>query len=141
MFQSYGRYRYGGWSLSCAIAKVGIFKVLRTKKPSKPVECLPREVTRRYCRPTSNLCGGSNAGELGGSAILAIDSLKSASNTVVKFVCLVSAPFRRCGSFTGSSPDVEIFIAAILDGHLNETAISFQDWRCRDVFGAAYNEF
>ena len=54
----------------------------------------------------------------GGSAILAIDSLKKRGASHIKFVCLVSAP-EGVKALQEAHPDVDIFTAA-LDDHLNE---------------------
>ena len=54
----------------------------------------------------------------GGSAILAIDSLKKRGAHNIKFVCLVSAP-EGVKALQEAHPDVEIFTAA-LDERLNE---------------------
>ena len=54
----------------------------------------------------------------GGSAILAVDSLKKRGASNIKFVCLVSAP-EGVKALQAAHPDVEIFTAA-LDERLNE---------------------
>ena len=54
----------------------------------------------------------------GGSAILAVDSLKKRGASNIKFVCLVAAP-EGVKALQAAHPDVEIFTAA-LDEHLNE---------------------
>ena len=54
----------------------------------------------------------------GGSAILAVDSLKKRGASNIKFVCLVSAP-EGVKALQEAHPDVEIFTAA-LDERLNE---------------------
>ena len=61
----------------------------------------------------------------GGSAILAVDSLKKRGASNIKFVCLVSAP-EGVSPSRSLHPDVEIFTAA-LDERLKRTlVISFQ---------------
>ena len=54
----------------------------------------------------------------GGSAILAVDSLKKRGASNIKFVCLVAAP-EGVKALQEAHPDVEIFTAA-LDERLNE---------------------
>ena len=54
----------------------------------------------------------------GGSAILAVDSLKKRGASHIKFVCLVAAP-EGVEALQTAHPDVEIFAAA-LDERLNE---------------------
>ena len=54
----------------------------------------------------------------GGSAILAVDSLKKRGASHITFVCLVAAP-EGVKALQTAHPDVEIFAAA-LDERLNE---------------------
>ena len=54
----------------------------------------------------------------GGSAIMAIDSLKKRGASNIKFVCLVAAP-EGVRALQEAHPDIDIFTAA-LDDHLNK---------------------
>ncbi|AOF48078.1 MAG: uracil phosphoribosyltransferase [Tetragenococcus halophilus] len=54
----------------------------------------------------------------GGSAIMAIDSLKKRGASNIKFVCIVSAP-EGVKALQEAHPDIDIYTAA-LDDHLNE---------------------
>ena len=54
----------------------------------------------------------------GGSAIMAIDSLKKRGASNMKFVCLVAAP-EGVKALQDAHPDVDIYTAA-LDDQLNE---------------------
>ena len=54
----------------------------------------------------------------GGSAILAVDSLKKRGATNIRFVCLVAAP-EGVEKLQAAHPDIDIYTAA-LDEKLNE---------------------
>ena len=96
-------------------AKVGHIGLYRD-----PVTALPHEY---YCKLPED-CDKRNVFVVdpmlatGGSAILAVDSLKKRGASNIKFVCLVSAP-EGVKALQEAHPDVEIFTAA-LDERLNE---------------------
>ena len=66
----------------------------------------------------------------GGSAILAVDSLKKRGAANIKFVCLVAAPegVKNCKMLT----QISIIYTASLDEKLNENGLyCSRSWRCR----------
>ncbi len=96
-------------------AKVGHIGMYRDEETLKPVEYLvklPEDISQRQIFVVDPMLA------TGGSAILAIDSLKKLGAHNIKFVCLVSAP-EGVAALQEAHPDVEIFTAA-LDDHLNE---------------------
>ena len=96
-------------------AKVGHIGMYRDEETLKPVEYLvklPEDISQRQIFVVDPMLA------TGGSAILAIDSLKKRGAHNIKFVCLVSAP-EGVAALQEAHPDVEIFTAA-LDDHLNE---------------------
>ena len=96
-------------------AKVGHIGMYRDEETLKPVEYLvklPEDISQRQIFVVDPMLA------TGGSAILAIDSLKKRGAHNIKFVCLVSAP-EGVKALQEAHPDVEIFTAA-LDDHLNE---------------------
>ena len=96
-------------------AKVGHIGMYRDEETLKPVEYLvklPEDIDQRRIFVVDPMLA------TGGSAILAIDSLKKRGASHIKFVCLVSAP-EGVKALQEAYPDVDIFTAA-LDDHLNE---------------------
>ena len=96
-------------------AKVGHIGLYRDHETKEPVEyfCkLPQDVEQRDFFLVDPMLA------TGGSAILAVDSLKKRGASNIKFVCLVSAP-EGVKALQAAHPDVEIFTAA-LDERLNE---------------------
>ena len=96
-------------------AKVGHIGVYRNEETLEPVYyyCkLPTDVASRKVILVDPMLA------TGGSAILAVDSLKKRGASNIKFVCLVSAP-EGVKALQEAHPDVEIFTAA-LDERLNE---------------------
>ena len=96
-------------------AKVGHIGMYRDEETLQPVEYLvklPEDIDQRQIFVVDPMLA------TGGSAILAVDSLKKRGASNIKFVCLVSAP-EGVKALQEAHPDVEIFTAA-LDEHLNE---------------------
>ena len=96
-------------------AKVGHVGLYRDPETLKPVEyyCkLPSDVGERDFIVTDPMLA------TGGSAIMAIDSLKKRGASNMKFVCLVAAP-EGVKLLQEAHPDVDIYTAA-LDDKLNE---------------------
>ena len=96
-------------------AKVGHIGMYRDEETLQPVEYLvklPEDIDQRQIFVVDPMLA------TGGSAILAVDSLKKRGASNIKFVCLVSAP-EGVKALQASHPDVEIFTAA-LDERLNE---------------------
>ncbi|WP_049483588.1 uracil phosphoribosyltransferase [Streptococcus parasanguinis] len=96
-------------------AKVGHIGMYRDEETLKPVEYLvklPEDIDQRRIFVVDPMLA------TGGSAILAIDSLKKRGASHIKFVCLVAAP-EGVKALQEAHPDVDIFSAA-LDDHLNE---------------------
>ncbi|MDU1467018.1 MAG: uracil phosphoribosyltransferase [Streptococcus mitis] len=96
-------------------AKVGHIGMYRDEETLKPVEYLvklPADIADRQIFLVDPMLA------TGGSAILAVDSLKKRGASNIKFVCLVSAP-EGVKALQEAHPDVEIFTAA-LDERLNE---------------------
>ena len=96
-------------------AKVGHIGMYRDEETLQPVEYLvklPEDIDQRQIFVVDPMLA------TGGSAILAVDSLKKRGASNIKFVCLVSAP-EGVKALQEAHPDVEIFTAA-LDERLNE---------------------
>lgn len=96
-------------------AKVGHIGLYRDEETLQPVEyfCkLPQDIAERDVIVVDPMLA------TGGSAILAIDSLKKRNANNIKFVCLVAAP-EGVKAVQEAHPDIDIYVAA-LDDHLNE---------------------
>ncbi len=96
-------------------AKVGHIGLYRDPKTLKPVEYyvkLPSDVEERDFIVVDPMLA------TGGSAIEAINSLKSRGGKNIKFMCLIAAP-EGVELLKEAHPDVDIYIAA-LDEKLNE---------------------
>jgi len=96
-------------------AKVGHIGLYRDPKTLKPVEYyvkLPSDVEERDFIVVDPMLA------TGGSAIEAINSLKTRGGKHIKFMCLIAAP-EGVEALKEAHPDVDIYIAA-LDEKLNE---------------------
>ncbi|MCG3096549.1 uracil phosphoribosyltransferase [Lactococcus petauri] len=96
-------------------ARVGHIGMYRDEETFKPVEYLvklPTDIAERKIFLVDPMLA------TGGSAILAIDSLKKRNANNIKFVCLVAAP-EGVKAVQEAHPDIDIYVAA-LDDHLNE---------------------
>ena len=98
-------------------AKVGHIGMYRDEETLQPVEYLvklPEDIDQRQIFVVDPMLA------TGGSAILAIDSLKKrgAGAANIKFVCLVAAP-EGVKALQEAHPDIDIYTAA-LDEKLNE---------------------
>ncbi|MCQ3826259.1 uracil phosphoribosyltransferase [Streptococcus agalactiae] len=96
-------------------AKVGHIGMYRDEETFQPVEYLvklPEDIDQRQIFVVDPMLA------TGGSAILAVDSLKERGAASIKFVCLVAAP-EGVAALQEAHPDVDIYTAA-LDEKLNE---------------------
>ncbi|EFR43430.1 uracil phosphoribosyltransferase [Streptococcus pseudoporcinus] len=96
-------------------AKVGHIGMYRDEETFEPVEYLvklPEDIDQRQIFVVDPMLA------TGGSAILAVDSLKKRGAANIKFVCLVAAP-EGVKKLQEAHPDVDIYTAA-LDERLNE---------------------
>lgn len=96
-------------------ARVGHIGMYRDEETLTPVEYLvklPQDIAERQIFLVDPMLA------TGGSAILAIDSLKKRQANNIKFVCLVAAP-EGVKAVQEAHPDIDIYVAA-LDEHLNE---------------------
>jgi len=96
-------------------AKVGHIGLYRDPKTLKPVEYyvkLPADVAERDFILVDPMLA------TGGSAIEAVNSLKTRGATSIKFMCLIAAP-EGVEALQKAHPDVDIYIAA-LDEKLND---------------------
>ncbi|EJN93346.1 uracil phosphoribosyltransferase [Streptococcus ratti] len=96
-------------------AKVGHIGVYRDEETLKPVEYLvklPEDIDQRQIFVVDPMIA------TGGSAVLAIDSLKKRGAANIKFVSLVSAP-EGVKKLQEAHPDIDIYTAA-LDENLNK---------------------
>ena len=96
-------------------AKVGHFGMYRDEETLEPVEYLvklPEDIDQRQIFVVDPMLA------TGGSAILAVDSLKKRGAANIKFVCLVAAP-EGVKKLQDAHPDIDIYTAS-LDERLNE---------------------
>ncbi|HGC7723537.1 TPA: uracil phosphoribosyltransferase [Streptococcus agalactiae] len=96
-------------------AKVGHIGMYRDEETFQPVEYLvklPEDIDQRQIFVVDPMLA------TGGSAILAVDSLKKRGAASIKFICLVAAP-EGVAALQEAHPDVDIYTAA-LDEKLNE---------------------
>ena len=98
-------------------AKVGHIGMYRDEETLQPVEYLvklPEDIDQRQIFVVDPMLA------TGGSAILAVDSLKKrgAGAANIKFVCLVAAP-EGVKALQAAHPDIDVFTAA-LDEKLND---------------------
>lgn len=96
-------------------AKVGHIGLYRDPETLMPIEYyikLPNDVPERDFILVDPMLA------TGGSAIAAVDSLKSRGAVKIKFMCLIAAP-EGVEALTKAHPDVDVYIAA-LDEKLNE---------------------
>lgn len=96
-------------------AKVGHIGMYRDEETFQPVEYLvklPEDIDQRQIFVVDPMLA------TGGSALLAVDSLKKRGAASIKFVCLVAAP-EGVAALQEAHPDVDIYTAA-LDEKLNE---------------------
>ena len=96
-------------------AKVGHIGIYRDEETLEPVEYLvklPEDIDQRQIFVVDPMLA------TGGSAILAVDSLKKRGAANIKFVCLVAAP-EGVKKLQDAHPDIDIYTAS-LDEKLNE---------------------
>ena len=96
-------------------AKVGHIGMYRDEETLEPVEYLvklPEDIDQRQIFVVDPRLA------TGGSAILAVDSLKKRGAANIKFVCLVAAP-EGVKKLQDAHPDIDIYTAS-LDEKLNE---------------------
>ena len=96
-------------------AKVGHIGMYRDEETLEPVEYLvklPEDIDQRQIFVEDPMLA------TGGSAILAVDSLKKRGAANIKFVCLVAAP-EGVKKLQDAHPDIDIYTAS-LDEKLNE---------------------
>ena len=96
-------------------AKVGHIVMYRDEETLEPVEYLvklPEDIDQRQIFVMDPMLA------TGGSAILAVDSLKKRGAANIKFVCLVAAP-EGVKKLQDAHPDIDIYTAS-LDERLNE---------------------
>ena len=96
-------------------AKVGHIGMYRDEETLAPVEYLvklPEDIDQRQIFVVDPMLA------TGGSAILAVDSLKKRGAANIKFVCLVAAP-EGVKKLQDAHPDIDIYTAS-LDEKLNE---------------------
>ena len=96
-------------------AKVGHIGMYRDEETLEPIEYLvklPEDIDQRQIFVVDPMLA------TGGSAILAVDSLKKRGAANIKFVCLVAAP-EGVKKLQDAHPDIDIYTAS-LDEKLNE---------------------
>lgn len=94
------------------VGHVGMYRDEETLEPHEYFVKLPEDIDSRQLLVVDPMLA------TGGSAIMAIDSLKKRGASNIKFVCLVAAP-EGVKALQDAHPDVDIYTAA-LDDHLNE---------------------
>src|SRR5699024_10685973 len=94
------------------VGHVGMFRDEETLEPHEYFVKMPEDIDSRQLLVVDPMLA------TGGSAIMAIDSLKKRGASNIKFVCLVSAP-EGVKALQEAHPDVDIYTAA-LDDHLDK---------------------
>ena len=94
------------------IAHVGLYRDEETLEPVEYLVKLPEDIDQRQIFVMDPMLA------TGGSAILAVDSLKKRGAANIKFVCLVAAP-EGVKKLQDAHPDIDIYTAS-LDERLNE---------------------
>lgn len=94
------------------VGHIGMFRDEETLEPNEYFFKMPEDIDSRQLFIVDPMLA------TGGSAIMAIDSLKKRGASNMKFVCLVAAP-EGVKALQDAHPDVDIYTAA-LDDHLNE---------------------
>ena len=94
------------------VGHVGLYRDEETLQPHEYFVKLPEDIASRQLFVVDPMLA------TGGSAIMAIDSLKERGASNIKFVCLVAVP-EGVKALQEEHPDVDIYTAA-LDERLNE---------------------
>ena len=94
------------------VGHIGMFRDEETLEPHEYFFKMPEDIDSRQLFIVDPMLA------TGGSAIMAIDSLKKRGASNMKFVCLVAAP-EGVKALQDAHPDVDIYTAA-LDDQLNE---------------------
>ncbi|EGS1177297.1 uracil phosphoribosyltransferase [Enterococcus faecalis] len=94
------------------VGHVGLYRDEETLQPHEYFVKLPEDIASRQLFVVDPMLA------TGGSAIMAIDSLKERGASNIKFVCLVAVP-EGVKALQEAHPDVDIYTAA-LDKRLNE---------------------
>lgn len=94
------------------VGHIGMYRDEETLVPHEYFVKLPDDIDSRQLLVVDPMLA------TGGSAIMAIDSLKKRGGSNIKFVCLVAAP-EGVKALQEAHPDIDIYTAA-LDDHLNE---------------------
>ncbi len=94
------------------VGHVGLYRDEETLEPHEYFVKMPEDIDNRQLLVVDPMLA------TGGSAIMAIDSLKKRGASNIKFVCIVSAP-EGVKALQEAHPDIDIYTAA-LDDHLNE---------------------
>ncbi len=94
------------------VGHVGLYRDEETLQPHEYFVKLPEDIASRQLFVVDPMLA------TGGSAIMAIDSLKERGASNIKFVCLVAVP-AGVKALQEAHPDVDIYTAA-LDERLNE---------------------
>ncbi|SJZ49113.1 uracil phosphoribosyltransferase [Pilibacter termitis] len=94
------------------VGHIGMYRDEETLEPHEYLVKLPEDISSRQIFLVDPMLA------TGGSAILAVDSLKKRGATNIKFVCLVAAP-EGVQALQKAHPDVNIYTAS-LDEKLNE---------------------
>ncbi|HHD1619386.1 TPA: uracil phosphoribosyltransferase [Enterococcus faecalis] len=94
------------------VGHVGLYRDEETLQPHEYFVKLPEDIASRQLFVVDPMLA------TGGSAIMAIDSLKERGTSNIKFVCLVAVP-EGVKALQEAHPDVDIYTAA-LDERLNE---------------------
>ena len=94
------------------VGHVGLYRDEETLQPHEYFVKLPEDIASRQLFVVDPMLA------TGGSAIMAIDSLKERGASNIKFVCLVAIP-EGVKALQEAHPDVDIYTAA-LDERLNE---------------------
>ena len=101
-------------SPSSKVGHIGLYRDEKTHEPHEYYANLPKDMDKRLIIIPDPMLA------TGGSAVQAVDYIKSKGGKHIKFMCIIAAP-EGLKALSEAHPDIDIYVGA-LDDHLNENA-------------------
>ena len=101
-------------SPSSKVGHIGLYRDEVTHEPHEYYANLPKDISKRVIIIPDPMLA------TGGSAVQAVDYIKSKGGKNIKFMCIIAAP-EGLKALSEAHPDIDIYVGA-LDDHLNENA-------------------